>query len=121
MGIYMDFLNNAMFAMATGGVTSSDRTSFNLWNTFDAMRADGESLVGYFAGLCAVLLFGFAVYKIVQAVMSQQGRGANITQAIFALVFGGFLGFNAYNRIVGLSRGAGQTIENWGTGTQNAR
>lgn len=103
-----------------GGAKDSSNSAWNIFNMFDSMRMDGETLVGYLAGFLAVILFGFAAFKFAQAVMSQQGRGANVGVAIAALVVGGFLGFDAYNRIAGLSKGAGTTIENWGTGTTNS-
>lgn len=103
-----------------GSNASTGNDAWNVFDMFDSMRVDGEALVGYLAGFLAVILFGFAAIKFVQAVMSQQGRGANVGVAIAALVVGGFLGFDAYSRIAGLSQGAGETIENWGTGETNS-
>lgn len=108
-----------LFMFANGGASSSSNSSWNVFDMFDSMRTDGEALVGYFAGFLAVVLFGFAAWKIFQAITSQQGRGGNVGVAIAALVVGGFFGFNAYDRIVGISQGAGQTVENWGTGQTN--
>lgn len=113
------FLSN-MLVFASGNAAGSDNSSWNIFSMFESMRVDGESLVGYIAGFLAVVLFGFAAFKFTQAVVSQQGRGANVGIGIAALVVGGFLGFDAYNRIAGLSQGAGTTIENWGTGTTNS-
>lgn len=110
-----------LFLFAAKGGVNSGNKAWNVFNMFESMTADGESLVGYIAGFFAMVLFGFAAFKFVQAVMSQQGRGANVGVAIAALVVGGFLGFDAYKRIAGLSQGAGQTIENWGTGTKNSQ
>lgn len=114
------FLFNLLFLFGTGGAKDTTNTSWNIFDMFNSMRLDGESLVGYLAGFLAVILFGFAAIKFAQAVMSQQGRGANVGIAVAALVVGGFLGFDAYNRIAGLSKGAGTTIENWGTGSTNS-
>ena len=114
------FGNETTVDAVKGGVKETSNSSWNIFNMFESMRLDGETLVGYLAGFLAVILFGFAAFKFAQAVMSQQGRGANVGVAIAALVVGGFLGFDAYNRIAGLSKGAGTTIENWGTGNTNS-
>ena len=116
-GLYSYLMNFLIFAQS--GVTTGKK-AWNVFDMFKSMQADGESLVGYIAGFLAVVLFGFAAFKFAQAVMSQQGRGANVGVAIAALVVGGFLGFAAYSRIAGLSQGAGTTIENWGTGNTNS-
>lgn len=119
-----NFAINAQNVIFDAFVFANDASSGNeAWNVFDmfkSMRMDGEVLVGYVAGFLAVILFGFAAWKFTQAVLSQQGRGGNVGVAIAALVVGGFLGFDAYNRIAGLSQGAGQTIENWGVGDTNS-
>lgn len=118
----MNGLNEVLVFAAKGDASSgSAKSDWNIFSMFDSMRTDGEAIVGYFAGFLAVVLFGFAAFKFAQAVMTQQGRGANVGIALAALIVGGFLGFDAYNRIAGISKGAGTTIENWGAGDTNSK
>lgn len=85
-------------------------------NVLKGVSGGLETVLTALGVLLGVVLLFVAAWKFFKAVTDSNQRVQNITVGVFALIVGGFLATNAFNRLSDISKGVGDQVNEWGTG-----